>query len=223
MTRKPSLRKVAAAQDRLTRLKGKMTRIRGRLDAMVDDYLEGLREEDWKTLGCPNVAAWRDAILDGLQFGRVARQRIVKELTARGWTQRRIAAATGAGTGTISRDQTAVGAPGGAQATARQKAARDREAARTGSPAPRRDGYRGSLSMALYKIQDRNRVWEPLDLIRVDTHDLADTHAWTITVPAEARDLAAQFVTTMRKHADELTTVAKLLDQAAEPAARTAG
>jgi len=120
----------AHAQDR-------MNRIRQNLSAAADEYLQALEDEDWKTLGFPDVETWRAELMAGVKFSKAARQAIVKTLTVQGKTQRQIAAATGAGMGTVERDQKEVGAPSGAQASPRQLAARDREAAKDRQALPK--------------------------------------------------------------------------------------
>jgi DNA-binding CsgD family transcriptional regulator len=117
----------------------RMTRIRKNLAYAAEAYADAVRLRDWEVLGYPSLEAWRQHILGYTGLTKAARKEIVGALTEIGMTQREIAAATGASTGTVSNDQRAVvlkvehkdgEAAEKPQASARQQAARDREASR---------------------------------------------------------------------------------------------
>lgn len=112
--------------------KARMTRIRTSLKSAVKDYADAVRLRDWETLGYESMEAWRGHILGYTGLSRDARVEIVGTLTDIGMSQREIEAATGAGHATVVRDQRehAAGGPHGPRASARQQAARDREASR---------------------------------------------------------------------------------------------
>jgi len=111
---------------------GRAEQIRLGLQSTAYLYATAVTEEDWKTLGYASIRAWNAAEFGPDRFSIERRREIHALLTARGLTQRQIAAATGSGAGTVARDQQTNGmshsAPDGAPATPRQQAARDREA-----------------------------------------------------------------------------------------------
>lgn len=214
----PNLRK-ARAQDR-------MTRIRGNLSAAADEYLEGVRAEDWKVLGYPDIESWRDGLLSGLKLSQAVRQSVVVEMTADGRTVREIEAATGAGLGTISRDQKKAGVRSGTRATPRQKAARKREAARpkkktarAPAPAKKKETFESQAArinaeaLAASVGPAINAAWHAIGERDVRGIDL-DADAWTVTVRDSSRDEAARLATALREAAISFTALAKLIEQA---------
>ena len=118
--------------DSRQRAQDRFTHIRNNLKTSVADYLQALRDEDWRELDFASVETWRVALLDGMEFGKEARNAIIRALDAEGKTVREIAAATGASRGTVNNDQQGLVSNSGHKppATPRQRAARDREAAR---------------------------------------------------------------------------------------------
>ncbi len=125
-------------------------------------YARAVAEKDWKALGYLSVKAWAAGEFGPDRFSTQRRKEIVALLTAAGYTQRQIAAATGASPGTVSKDQQEARAqhraqesselttdnltdddvtdndphPGPPPLSPRQQAARTREAARRGSKSP---------------------------------------------------------------------------------------
>lgn len=114
----------------------------------LGEFVKAIEERDWEALGFESIEAWRNALFGKLnrKLDASIRKEVVRMLTATGKTVREIAAATGAGVATISRDQkeaiteTAGGLgsvpdgtrqaseAGEAATSARQEAARRREA-----------------------------------------------------------------------------------------------
>jgi hypothetical protein len=104
------------------------SRIENRITELVKVWSAGVKAEDWKHLGYPDMTAWRDALLAGTKFSREVRQAIVAELAPMPVAE--IEAATGAGHATVIRDLKATG-PSGPPGTPRQEAARQREQAKS--------------------------------------------------------------------------------------------
>ena len=128
--------------------KRRLTDMRADLKHMTGLYVIAVRERDWETLGFGDMEAWRQHILGYTGLTKTARLEIVGALTEIGMSQREIAAATGASTGTVSNDQRDVvlniehkdgEATEKPQASARQQAARDREASRRAAIVARSD------------------------------------------------------------------------------------
>lgn len=140
----PPFRAMTAQQiaERKRTAAGRAEKIRLGLQSTAVLYTLAVTEEDWRVLGYGSIAAWREAEFGPVRFKADYRQEIGALLTAKGWTQREIAAATGASQDTVKRDQAEPGerdrspqAPPAADpaGNARQRAARQREETRRGA------------------------------------------------------------------------------------------
>lgn len=68
-------------------------------------YAKAAAEEDWRVLGYPGITAWAAGEFGPDRFSAERRKEIVAMLTRGGYTVRQVEAATGAGHGTVIRDQ----------------------------------------------------------------------------------------------------------------------
>lgn len=102
-------------------------------------YAAAITEEDWKVLSYASEKAWAAAEFSPDRFSTENRKRLVAMYGAWGWSQRQIAAATGASQSTVKRDQQEARESDDSQETdppeqdlltSRQRAAREREVQR---------------------------------------------------------------------------------------------
>jgi hypothetical protein len=136
ITQEESTGQAAVVPDRRAIAEQRREDIRRHFSAAADQYAQAVVDEDWRHLGYDDIESWRISILgDDKRFTADARKHIVGWLTELGMTVRQITAATGAGLGTVVRDQQEAGVPVGTQGNARQEAAREREKAKAEEPA----------------------------------------------------------------------------------------
>lgn len=117
------------ARNRLTRMQESAGKIRAGLAAYLPVYIDAVKAGDWRTLGYPDLAAWRDATLgEGAGWQPEVRQWIVGELARRTeLTDRELADAAATSPATANRDRHAAGVSSATRGSARQKSAGVRE------------------------------------------------------------------------------------------------
>lgn len=124
-------------------------------------YEKAVAEQDWKVLSYGSEKEWAAAEFSPDRFSAENRKRLVGMYSAWGWSQRQIAAATGASQSTVLRDQKTSRESNESQKTdnsdtvdlanARQQAAREREAQR----ARQREAER--LAAAARELENQRR------------------------------------------------------------------
>jgi hypothetical protein len=171
--------------------------IRGGLQETAVLYAKAVEAEDWRILGYTSISKWATEELGAHRFTTEARKGIVTMLTGAGYSQRKIAAATGAGKSTVNRDQHEAGAPDGAQDTPRQQASRRRELERAQqrvqAPAPRPSHDRDALRR---EVEALRRGGHP-----VDRAGLAKRHGCSVGTVQSIRSQADALLAAEREQA----------------------